>query len=355
MMADKFEQRACIKFCFKLGKSPTETFAMLREAFEEHSLNRTQVFEWYARFKAGRTSLEDDHRSGRPSTSKTDENVEKIRQLIHEDRRQTIHDLCTSVGISYGSCQEILTENLGMRRVAAKFVPRLLSVDQKQRRVDVCSELRETSENDPTFISRVITGDESWFYGYDPETKQQSSQWKSPRSPRPKKARQVRSATKTMLIVFFDIKGIVHREFVPARVTVNSDFYCDVLRRLRENVRRKRPKLWTDQNWLLHHDNAPAHASMKTTEFLTKNNMAAVPHPPYSPDLAPCDFALFPKIKIHMKGHRFDTVEDIQKKTQEVLDSLQQKVFFDTFQVWKKRWIRCIDSQGDYFEGDGSH
>ena len=142
-----------------------------------------------------------------------------------------IRDRCTSAGISYGSCQEILTENLGMRRVAAKFVPRLLSVDQKQCRVDVCSELRETSENDPTFISRVTTSDERWFYGYDPETKQQSSQWKSPQSPRPKKARQVRSVTKTMFIVFFYIKGIVHREFVPAGVTAVSYTHLDVYKR----------------------------------------------------------------------------------------------------------------------------
>src|SRR5580692_2333115 len=106
------------------------------------------------------------------------------------------------IGISYGICQAILTDNFNMRRVAAKFVPRLLTPDQKQHRLDVCQELRETANSDPAFIARIITGDESWVYGYDLETKQQSSQWKSPKSPRPKKARQVRSATESMLIVF---------------------------------------------------------------------------------------------------------------------------------------------------------
>jgi hypothetical protein len=127
----------------------------------------------------------------------------------------------------------------------------------------MCLELREKANEDPTFISTIITGDESLIYGYeyDPETKQQSSLWKSPQSPRAKKARQVLSSTKSMLIVFFDVKGIVHREFVPPKMTVNSDFYCDVLRRLRENVQRKRPELWRNHNWLLHHDNAPAHTS----------------------------------------------------------------------------------------------
>jgi hypothetical protein len=73
----------------------------------------------------------------------------------------------------------------------------------------------------------------------------------------------------------FDVKGIVHREFVPLNTPVNSDFYCDVLRRLRETVRRKGPELWHNHNWLLHHDKAPAHASLKTTEFVT-NNMVTV-------------------------------------------------------------------------------
>ncbi|CAN7975057.1 unnamed protein product, partial [Ixodes persulcatus] len=102
-----------------------------------------------------------------------------------------------------------------MKRVAAKFVPRLLTAEQKQGRVEACCALKEESRSDPNFFSKVITGDETWCYGYDPESKQQSSQWKTSGSPRPKKARQVKSNIKTMLISFFDVKGVVHSEFVP--------------------------------------------------------------------------------------------------------------------------------------------
>jgi hypothetical protein len=87
---------------------------------------------------------------------------------------------------------------------------------------------------DPTFISRIITGDDSWIYGYDPEIKQQSSQWKSPQSPRVEKARQVWSSKKSMLL--FNVKGIVHCEFVLSNTTVSFEFYCEVLRCLRETV-----------------------------------------------------------------------------------------------------------------------
>jgi len=147
-------------------------------------------------------------------------------------------------------------------------------------------------------------GDETSVYAYDPETKTQSSQWKILASPRPKKARQVRSNTK---ICFFDQKGIVHKEFVPPGQTVNAAFYIKVLKCLQENMRRKRPDQWRNNTWLLHHDNAPAHAALLTRRFLAENNMTVVPHPPYLPNLAPSDFFLFPKLKMKLQRRRFQT------------------------------------------------
>jgi hypothetical protein len=91
---------------------------MLHEPFREHSLNWTVVFEWHSHFMAGRMSVEDGERLGRPSTSKTTENYEKIRELIHEDHRRTTYELADTVGIICGACQEILTENLNMCRIA---------------------------------------------------------------------------------------------------------------------------------------------------------------------------------------------------------------------------------------------
>jgi hypothetical protein len=114
----KIEQLVCIKFCAKLDKCVTETLEMLREAFGEHSLSRTAVFEWHSCFKASQVLVEDGKCSGQPSTSKTTVNVEKIRELIHENRRRTIHELADNVGMSYGACQEILTENLKVLCIA---------------------------------------------------------------------------------------------------------------------------------------------------------------------------------------------------------------------------------------------
>jgi hypothetical protein len=107
-------------------------------------------------------------------------------------------------------------------------------------------------------------------------------------------------------------------------------------------------KIWTHTT-LLHHDNAPAHMSLKTTEFVT-NNMVILPHPPYSMDLAPPKFTFFPKLKMKPKGWLFETVSNIQRESQVVLET----DFHGAFELWKKWWDHCICSQGDYFEGDGS-
>ena len=110
-----------------------------------------------------------------------------------------------------------------MKRVSAKFVPRVLTVEQKQQRLSISLELRDRAASDSSFLGNVITGDETWVYSYDSESRVQSFQWKSPSSPRAKKACQSRSHIKVM-IVFFDLDGIVRAEFVPRNTTVNSEY-----------------------------------------------------------------------------------------------------------------------------------
>lgn len=197
-----FEQRVNIKFCFKLQKSAKEAHEMLKSVYGDNVVTLKTVYKWYERFKSGNESVEDEKRSGRPSTSKTDENVQKVAKMVRSNRRLTIRELTEELNISYGSVQSILTDDLQMRRVSAKFVPRLLTAEQKENRVSVCTELKDRLDADPDFMAKIITGDESWVYGYDPETKIQSSQWKTSGSPRPKKARQSKSNVKVMLMVF---------------------------------------------------------------------------------------------------------------------------------------------------------
>ena len=175
-MTEKIEQRYCIKFCQKLGDTPVETIRKIQQAFGNDALSPTQTKQWFKRFKDGRASVESDHRSGRPSTSRNNEVMDQVREKVLEDRRITIQEIAVEVGISTGSVHTILHEDLNLWRVSAKFVPKLLTEQQKELRKEIAEDMLDLATHDPGFIETIITGDETWVYGYDPETKFQSSQ-----------------------------------------------------------------------------------------------------------------------------------------------------------------------------------
>jgi alpha-L-fucosidase len=119
---------------------------------------------------------------------------------------------------------------------------------------------------------------------------------------------------------------------------VNKELYQEVLARLMDAVRKKKPELWVNQIWVLHHDNAPAHASLLIRSYLAKHQTSVVSHPAYSPDLAPADFFLFPKLKATLKGSRFQTVEEIKENAIRELRAIAESAFQEAFLQWKKRW-----------------
>ena len=141
------------------------------------------------------------------------------------------------------SVWKIITEDFGMRKICAKMVSKLLDDDQKERRVEVCQDILKHLQTDLDLLQRVLTGNESWIFEYDPETKHQSLQWKCPSSPRPEKARQLRSKIKLMLIALFDARGIIHMEFLPHGQTVNQHVYKEILRCLLRSAHEKRREL----------------------------------------------------------------------------------------------------------------
>ena len=148
------------------------------------------------------------------------------------------------------------------------------------------------------------------------------------------------------------MRGIVPTEFMPQGHTINQHIYRDVLRHLMWSVREKRRELYEKKSWLLRHGNTPVHNALSIHEFLAKNNIAVLEQPPYSPDLAPCDFFLFPKLKGVMKGMRFPDVQAIKRAVTKELRAIPKKSFQECMEAWQRRMEKCIRAHGDYFEGD---
>ena len=149
---------------------------------------------------------------------------------------------------------------------------------------------------------------------------------------------------------FFDSTGMIYMHWVPIGQTVNKEYYVEVLREFRKRFLGKRPALFKSALWLFHQDNAPVHNSILVTDYLTKMSIKTVAHPPYSPDLAPYDFWLLPKLR----GCRYETIEEMKEAVRKVIDTLTQEDFQGAFQKLLERYNKCIATGGDYFEGDWS-
>ena len=145
---------------------------------------------------------------------------------------------------------------------------------------------------------------------------------------------------------------MIYIHWVPTGQTVNKEYYVEVLREFRKRFRRKKPALFKLGQWHFHQDNAPVHNSIFVTECLSKMGIKTVPQPPYSPDHAPCDFWLFPKLKEKLRGCRYETIEEMKKAVTKVIDTLTQEDFHGALQNLLERYNKCIAAGGDYFEGD---
>ena len=149
---------------------------------------------------------------------------------------------------------------------------------------------------------------------------------------------------------FFDAEGVIRREFVSEGQKVNAEFYVGVLDRLLKRIRRVRTAKLQSNEWFLLHDNTPSHNAAIVKKFLPNRNVAVLHHPPYSPDLAPANYFLFPKLKFSLKGQHFQTLEEIQCALTMKLNNISKTAFLEGMNKLKERANTCIDQVGMYFE-----
>ncbi|UYV63151.1 hypothetical protein LAZ67_2003298 [Cordylochernes scorpioides] len=228
------DQRTCIKFCVKNEIKCADAFRMLTMAYGEATLDRSNVYRWYKMFSEGREDVNDEERAWCIMSSC--HRVERPTNNCQGGRRRS-RDIIRVDSIDNGG-------HFGSEKTQrCILVPKDLTFDQKNARKETASLNLEATTDDSELLKRVITGTETWIYGFDSETTQQALEWRFKNEPRPKKARKAPSIVKVMLTVFFDYQGIVHNEFQQQGSTITADFYLGVLKRLREAIRQKQPEL----------------------------------------------------------------------------------------------------------------
>lgn len=152
-----------------------------------------------------------------------------------------------------------------------------------------------------------------------------------------------------MASVFWDAKGVIMVDYLTKGETINSAYYCSLLRRLRETIKEKRPGLLR-KKVLFHQDNARVHTSVESMAQIRDCGFELLPHPAYSPDLAPSDFHLFPNLKKHLGGQKFSSNEEVEAAVGDFFEGLEETFFMTGIQALETRWKKCIELSGDYVE-----
>ena len=220
--------RALILFQFKLSKTIKECHASFCTAFPDNNVSSATVKRWYRKFNCGNFILEDQPRPGPPPNAVTEGNVESIEDIVITDPNITYERIQHEIGISSGAVHTILHQSLQLRKLCARWIPHQIHPEQKMNRVRWCKEmLRKFINGHSRDVSKIITGDETWIYHYDPETKQQSRQWCEIGEGPLTKVRRTQYTKKQMYAIFFNTTGV--KAIVPLETgkTINCTWYTE--------------------------------------------------------------------------------------------------------------------------------
>ncbi|GBP95891.1 Histone-lysine N-methyltransferase SETMAR [Eumeta japonica] len=306
------EHRAVIKYFVKKGKTPKEIFEDMISVLQESAPSYTRVKKWARLFQQGRESCEDDPRPGRPVT------------------------IAEELQISKEQVGEIIHEHMNMRKISARWVPKMLTPFDKQRRLQTSKDFLElVGDNIDEIWDRIVTVDETWVRQYDAESKQESMQWTKKGERPPKKFKVQKSASKLMATIFWDSEGVLLIEYLPKGTTMNGQYYANLLAQAREAVVQ---------------DNASVHTARVSRQALKDTGFSEIDHPPYSPGLAPSDYFLFSNLKKELRGRRFVDDNQMKMAVEIHFDCKEKEYFLGGLKALYARCEKCISLEGDYIE-----
>ena len=263
-----------------------------------------------------------------PKQVTTPEIIDQIHELILEDHQISAKSIAEQLCISHERVGSIIHEDLDMRKLSTKCVPKCQNADQKRQQCQSSEKIFEFFQHDPNYLLlRLVTMGETWLYHYDPETKQQSMEWRHNGSPHPKKFQVQKSGGKVLVSIFWDEDGILLIDYLPKGKTINAEYYSTLLVQMKDILKEKRHSKITKLVLFLH-NNAPAHQALAIQKKLTYLGFQCLDHPPYSPDLAPSDYHMFPGLKKQLKGRHFSSDTEVIVAMQTWLDGQPSKFFF---------------------------
>lgn len=325
--------RLLILYEYNLGHTATEAKQNICSAMGNNVISYKTVVSWFKQFKQGNYSIDDAPHPG--SQPKVD--IDYLKQLIEDDPRQSTRILGEQVKCSHVVVAKHLND-MGKIYKYGSWIPHVLSQQQQNSRVEVCMQLLTYSRTQE-WIKSLITGDEKWVLYVNHRHKKQ---WLEPGESGIPTPKSVPHQKKIMLCVWWGINGIIHWELMPANTTVTADVYCNQLDRVAEKLDRKQKKVF------FLHDNARPHVALKTHQKLLELGWTVLPHPAYSPDLAPTDYHLFRSLSHYLANKQFNNESHLKQELDAFFNHKSLDFYRNGILSLPERWRQVIHNNGGY-------
>ncbi|KAK6748367.1 hypothetical protein RB195_001159 [Necator americanus] len=307
------------------------------QVFGTKAPSERSVRAWFQRFKAGNKKLENEPRPGRPTAITFDE----LKNLAEQHPYEGVRYFAASLGCSLSTVSNGL-RSLGMVKKLGQWLPHALSDGNRQRRLGICTQLLSGSFRFD-WLDAIVTGDEELVL-YVNHTHKRA--WCAGDEMPDHFVKGEIHEKKAMLSVLWGVHGIYRFELLPDNTTVTAEVYCAQLQRLADKIRKEHSKL---DNVRLLHDNARPHIAKKNSHKILELGWEVLPHPPYSPDLAPSDCHFFRSLQYHLEEKRYDDRDHLKNDHRAFFASKSPESYVKGIRDLVGRWQKVVDVDGDYF------
>lgn len=341
-MPEKEVLRGSLITFFHLKKTAAESYRLLVEAYGEHAPSQDTCERWFKRFKSGDFDVSNKDR-GKPPKKFEDTD---LQALLDEDNTQTEKQLAEALEVTQAAISQRL-KAMGKIQKAGKWVPYQLKERDIERRKTIC-EILLARQKRKGFLHRIVTGDEKWIYFDNPKRKKS---WVDPGQPSTSQPVRNIHGKKTLLCIWWDSKGPLYYELLKPGETITGERYRQQLIKLNRALKEKRPEFHQRHDKVIfQHDNARPHVAIPVQNYLGNINWEVLPHPPYSPDLAPSDYYLFRSMQHGLSEQHFHSYEEVKNWLDEWLASKNEKWYWDGIHQLTERWEKVVANDGQYFD-----
>lgn len=339
---DKVFLRGVLLHYFNMKKSAAESHRILVDVYGKHALSEQSCRRWFGRFKSGDFKLEDKERPGQPKKFEDEE----LESLLNVDQCQTLQELSESLGVDESTVSKRL-KTMGLIQKQGNWVPYELKARDVERRLFACEQFLERQKR-KGFLHRIITGDEKWIHYDNPKRKKS---WVLPGQPSTSFAKPNIHGMKLMLCIWWDQRGVIYYELLKPNETITGERYRTQLMRLSRALKQKRPEFEERHDKvILLHDNARPHVAKPVKTYLETLKWEVLPHPPYSPDIAPSDYYLFRSMTHDLSQQKFTSYEQCKKWVDDWIASKDESFFRVGIRKLPERWEKVVASDGQYFD-----